>query len=295
MYRLILTLYRARIVALALLCGLLAVPAFGQGRGAANDLVRRVIQNEDKSSAARDRYIYKERQEKPQGTLVKQLIETDDGLVARILLANDKPLTPQQRAADEKKLNRLLKDPDEQRQRRKEQKQAEERSRTMVKALPDAFLFDHDGNEVIQGVPTVRLKFVPNPDFDPPIRETMVFRGMKGFLWVEPKQERLVKMDAELFEDVTFGWGILGKLYRGGRFVVEQSRIEGTRWETTRLEVDFTGKALLFKTIKIKQKETLYDFRRVPPRLTLAQGIELLRKSEDALAVQQGGSNGRAR
>jgi hypothetical protein len=35
-------------------------------------------------------------------------------------------------------------------------------------------------------------------------------------------QERIVKLDAHLIDDVNFGWGILGKLYKGGSLTIEQ-------------------------------------------------------------------------
>src|SRR3954469_24460918 len=153
-------------------------------QGTANDLVRRAIQNEDRASSSGPRYTYRLRSEKPERTVVKQMIETNEGVVARLISVNDKPPTPEQREADEKKLNKILNDPDEQSQRRKEQKEDEERTRVMVKALPDAFIYEYDGNEVVNGVSVLRLRFRPNPNFDPPARETMVYRGMEGRMWI---------------------------------------------------------------------------------------------------------------
>jgi hypothetical protein len=265
----------------ALLLG--ALPAFAQA-GNANDLVRRAIQNEDRASSGGPRYMYRLRSEKPERIVVKEIVETNDGLIARLVSVNDKPPTAEQRAADDKKLEKLLNDPEEQNKRKEEQKKDEERTRLMVKALPDAFIYQMDGNDVFNGVPVVRLAFTPNPNFDPPARETMVYRGMRGHMWIEPKEERLVKMDAQLFEDVTFGWGILGRLNKGGHFLIEQSKLGPSRWETTRMDLDFEGKALMFKTIKIREIETVSDFRAVPPNLSLAQGVELLRKADSVVA-----------
>ena len=262
---------------------LLSLSAYAQA-GTANDLVRRALANEDRASAGGPRYMYRLRSAKPERTVVKDLIETNEGMVARLVSVNGKPPTAEQRAADEKKLDKIVHDPDEQRQRREEQQKDEQRTRQMLKALPDAFLYDFDGTETVGAVATTRLRFQPNPNFDPPVRETMVYRGMHGHMWIEPKEERLVKMDAQLFEDVTFGWGILGRLNKGGHFVIEQSKIGPGRWETTRMDLDFVGKALLFKTIKIQEIETASDFRPVPSNLNLAQGVELLRKSDQVVA-----------
>jgi len=271
------------------LVALLALVSFAPAQttiqsGSANDLVRRVIANEDRSSKGGPRYRYKIREVKPERIVTKELIETNDGSVARLIAVNDLPPTPAQRASDEKKLDQLLNDPEVRRDRQKEQAEDERRTRLMVHALPDAFLYRFDGTEVVNGVALTRLDFQPNPDFDPPSRETMVYKGMRGHMWIEPKAERLVRIDATLFDDVTVGWGILGRLHKGGHFLVEQSQIGPSRWETTRMQLDFVGKALLFKTIKIKEDERAFDFRQVAPNLTLAQGIEQLRRSDQIVA-----------
>jgi hypothetical protein len=42
--------------------------------------------------------------------------------------------------------------------------------------------------------------------------------------------------------------------------------------------LSFTGKILLFKKLSIRSNDTFSDFRPVPSTLTLAQGVELLKK-----------------
>ena len=50
------------------------------------------------------------------------------------------------------------------------------------------------------------------------------------------------------------------------------------------MTLSFTGKMLFFKGITIKSNEVYSDFRPVPPDLTFAQGVELLRRQEAVLA-----------
>ena len=74
----------------------------------------------------------------------------------------------------------------------------------------------------------------------------------------------------------------------GGRFVVQQAPVNGGQWEITHMVLNFTGKALIFKTIKIRQDQTASDFRPVPTDLSLSQGLELLRKQDEEMADNQG-------
>ena len=104
---------------------------------------------------------------------------------------------------------------------------------------------------------------------------------------VEPRDLRVVRIDASLIQDATLGWGFLARLYKGGRFTLEQSLLPDGNWETTSMTLDFTGKAFLFKTIRIKQKQSITDFRPAPAELSLAEGIELLKKQDAAVAEKK--------
>jgi len=158
----------------------------------------------------------------------------------------------------------------------------------MVRALPDAFLYQYDGFEPGKnGQQVIRLKFKPNPDYDPPNRELQVYQGMEGTMLVDPSDERLAKIQARLFKGVNFGWGILGHLDPDGQFEVAQSRVGGDRWEVTEMRLRFTGRILLFKSLNINEHETAFDYRRAPENLSFIQGVEFLKKQPEFLAEKQ--------
>jgi hypothetical protein len=252
-------------------------------------LVHDTIENELKHAEDNTKYMYKDRRQTLNQTTTKEMVETDAGTVAKLIAWNDQPPTPQQRADDDAKLQNLLNNPDSMKKKHKEQDEDSTRVKKMFREIPKAFIFEYAGTEKGKnGMDLVKLKFKPKPDYDPPSREMTVYTAMQGSMWIDEKQERLVRMQAALFRDVNFGWGILGHLDKGGHFDVEQSDIGGGRWEATNMNIQFTGKALLFKNINMHQIETLTDFRRLPDKLTLAQGIEMLRKGETAVAANGG-------
>ncbi len=251
------------------------------------ELVRRAIANEDKASKEPVRFRYRLRTENPRGSKTQEMIETNDGVVARLVAVNDQPPSPDQRNADDLKLNRLMNDPQERARKARQQKEDEQRVTRMVRSLPDAFTYTYEGTTVGPTGELVRLSFVPNPKWEPPDRERQVFTGMKGNMLVDPREERLVKIEATLFRDVNFGWGFFGHLDKGGQFIVEQSKIAEDRWETTDMRLRFTGKVLLFKSLNINEHETASNYRQVPNNLNFAQGVELLRKDDTQLAEKQ--------
>ena len=88
----------------------------------------------------------------------------------------------------------------------------------------------------------------------------------------------MAKIDGTLEKEVGFGWGILGHLDKGGRFVVQQGTMGTGVWQVTRMDLDLTGKILFFKKLAFKSTQTFSDFHEAPPNLTFAQGVELLKK-----------------
>lgn len=271
-----------------------AAPAPGPSKAAplgltisANDLVRRAVDHQMQADSQPDvpRFMFVIRQQGKRGVITREHVETDEGIVSRAIAVADQPLTPELARGEEERLQKYLEDPELRRNKLKQQQEDDRRTRNIVRALPDAFLYTYDGAAPGKNGDLVRLTFVANPGYRPPSRELQALEGMEGAMLIDPGAMRLARIEARLVRDVNFGWGILGKLHKGGVFQVEQEDIGGV-WRPTTMDLNFTGRALLFKPIKIRNQQTASHFRRVPQHLSFAQGVALLR--------QQNGSGVRA-
>jgi hypothetical protein len=218
------------------------------------------------------------------------MVETQEAMVGILIAKNDRPLNAQERQAENDRVDRFVKDPEELNRKKALESENKERITRIVKALPDAFLYEFDGTEAgDQGVAgpgeqLVRLTFKPNPKYDPASRVELVLTGMQGYILIDTKQGRIAKIDGTLAKEVGFGWGILGHLDPGGHFLVDQADVEGGNWEVTRMELNLTGKVLFFKTLNFKSTKTYSDFHPAPPNLSFAEGVELLKKQKAVLA-----------
>jgi hypothetical protein len=258
-----------------------------------SELVRRAVANEIKSNSQGQKYMCRQRKETPAGSQTKLMVETRDAMVGMVVAYNDQPLNQQQRRDEYGRIERFLNQPAELERKRKQEKESAERVGLILKALPDAFLYEYDGTETGRpgvgksGDQLLRLKFRPNPRYDPPSHVEQVLTGMQGVVLLDPQKQRIARIDGTLFKDVGFGWGILGHLDRGGHFQVDQADVNDDNWTIARMDLAFTGKILLFKSIDIKSTEIYGDFHPVPPDLTFAQGIELLKQQQAAIAQNQ--------
>ena len=258
-----------------------------------SELVRRAVANEIKSNNQGQKYMCRQRKETPAGSQTKLMVETRDAMVGMVVAYNDQPLNQQQRRDEYGRIERFVNQPAELERKRKQEKDSAERVNLILRALPDAFLYEYDGTETGRpgvgksGDQLLRLKFRPNPRYDPPSHVEQVLTGMQGVVLLDPQKQRIARIDGTLFKDVGFGWGILGHLDRGGHFQVDQADVNDDHWTIARMDLAFTGKILLFKSIDIKSTEIYGDFHPVPPDLTFAQGIELLKQQQAAVAQNQ--------
>jgi hypothetical protein len=249
----------------------------------ATQYVKDTIKHQLEAEAAdHTHWRYRIHREDDKGSQDRDVIDSKEGQLARTVLLNGQPLTPEQRAADEARMKKLVSDPSERAKRDKRAKDDDEKGIQMLRAIPEAFIFKYEGAENGQ----VILSFFPNPHYTAPTRELQVFRSMSGKMWIYRAEGRLARMDGSLFEDVTFGWGLLGRLNKGGTFSVTQSRVADNHWVYVSLDVKMIGHAVIFKSINVRQVERISDFHRVSDNLTISQAYELLEKGEHPVSAE---------
>jgi hypothetical protein len=261
------------------------------GKTSPAELVRAAVARE--VAAADDpavKHMFRSRKQNPHGSQTKLYVETKDAMAGMVVAYNDQPLTPDQLSGEEARLDGLLDNPDQLQHKRSREKEDADRTLRIVKALPDAFLYEYAGTEPCPagvgkpGDQLVRLNFRPNPAYEPPSRVEQVLTGMRGYLLIDAEIRRVARIDGTLFKDVSFGWGFLGHLDKGGHFIVEQSDLGDGTWDITRMNLLFTGRILLFKGISIESDEVLSDFHRVPPDINFVQAVQLLKMEQAKLA-----------
>jgi len=253
----------------------------------ANDLVRETVAREvAAANQPQARHMFRSRKQTPKGSQTRLYVETKDAMAGMLIAINDQPLSTEQQQAERDHLNWLMGNPDQLRKKHAREKEDADRTLRIVKALPDAFHYEYAGTETgsaVMGKPgdeLVRLNFTPNPGYSPPSHVEQVLEGMQGYLVIDTTAHRIAKIDGTLFREVTFGWGVLGHLDKGGHFMVQQADVGDGSWDLTSMSLKMTGKILLFKSLSIIEDETLSDFRPVPLDLTFAKGVEMLNSQQ---------------
>jgi hypothetical protein len=231
-----------------------------------------VVANELTDRTEHSNWIYRITKVVEQQSVTELEVETKDGPVHRLLTINDAPLDSAQQKQETIRQEQLIRDPYQQLAIKKQNDADERRLEDFVRLLPNAFLFQYDGWDGSY----VRLAFRPDPAFVPPTMESKTLQSMVGTILVSPQQKRLAQMSGHLVENVDFGFGVLGRLLKGGTFEIERTQVSSSHWKTRLVDIHVSGRMLLFKTISKQQHETRSDFEPVSKDLDLRQAEELL-------------------
>jgi len=260
------------LIALLLTCTALAQKQHHPASADDLALIQRASESEIAELENPKPYRYQERLDWNWGSETRSVIATANGRADRIVMFNGEPLSPEQQAKQEHRLNKLLSDHDALKNELKDQESETQRRVRLVKAFPKAFIFGFAGSE--KGL--LRFDFRPDPDFSPKDRETQMYRGMEGSVWIEPVQERIVRIEGVLVKDVSFGWGVVGRLSKGGIYEIAQTQLSPGRWRITSMDIDLKGKMFLINSFRFQRKETNLRFQPVSGDMTLQEAIQEL-------------------
>ncbi|ADW70450.1 hypothetical protein [Granulicella tundricola] len=260
---------------LPLLLSLLTAGAQAQDLKDPKGLVSAAVQSElNANRTDHTAFIYRDHDTTPDHDTLNLVVETPEGLLQRRLENNGHPLNPDERRADDANINALLANVDLQRKRKKDSVHDDQQAEDFLKLLPVAFIWtlDHEQGELVY------LNFKPDPNYNPSTLEQRVLSALAGQIVISLPQKRIRTIKGALVDDVKFGYGLFGRLHKGGSFQVERREVAPRHWQVTESRVHLSGHALFFKNIGDQEDEIKTDFR-ISPAETLKQADEILKQS----------------
>jgi hypothetical protein len=116
----------------------------------------------------------------------------------------------------------------------------------LVDTMLTAFTRKWVGRETRDGHDCDVIELTPDPNFHPHSIAEGALAHANARIWVDRNEDQLVRGEAHVTSDIWFGGGVLGKLYKGGTFVLEQTEVAPGVWLPARYQFDFSGREFLF-------------------------------------------------
>jgi hypothetical protein len=195
----------------------------------------------------------------------------------RLVQVDDKPLSEKDQKKEDEKLEKFLskrRNEDEEDRRKREEKDRKDREegRAFVKDVVNAYDFRLVGEEQVSGVDTWVIEAIPRKDFKPTQPHADILKKIKGRMWIEKKDYNWVKVEAEAFDTISFGW-FLFRIHPGSRFVLETQNINRELWALKSLTIKGSARIALLKNEAIEQQDEFSNFKKFSSTITILPGV----------------------
>jgi hypothetical protein len=144
---------------------------------------------------------------------------------------------------------------------------AEEKRRTrtaIVEATREAYIATWLGREMQDGYSCDKLRLDPNPNFRPRTTASEFLAHARAMLWVDEKSGHVVRGEAEILRDISFGGGVLGKVYKGGHLLLKQQPVAPDVWLPVLYQYDLSGRKFVF-AFQLHNRAEIDHYRNLGP------------------------------
>ena len=255
---------------------LIASLASGLWAQDAAEIVRRAVAADSRNAELQRTYTYRQREEtreldssgKDKRVSIRTVeIRMMDGSPYRRLVArNDRPLSPEEQKLEDDKARFNLEQRDHEtpaaRERRiAEWRKREDKRREPLREVPDAYNFKPAGEETVNGAACWVIEATPKAGYKPKSTASAVLPALSGRIWVAKQDYGWVKTEMEAHDSFTMG-GFLLRLSKGSRIVIEQGSEGGGVWLPKLVEIQFSARLLLVKSLREDLKFGFSDYRK---------------------------------
>jgi hypothetical protein len=222
---------------------------------------------------------FRERKTDARGDTTREYIETQEGAVARLVERNGQPLTAAEDAGERQRLQDQLNAPADFMKHHAHDKGQRADAAQLVRMLPQAMLYSYaPGQPQPEGArsPQIVIDYKPNPAFHPPTTRAELLTGIEGRVWIDAQTRRMTRIEGEILHPVDFGYGLVARIFPGGKVVLEQTDAGGDRWVYSRLSEHVQVRVLMVKNIVQGSEASSWDFRLLPSLPHYQDAIRML-------------------
>lgn len=149
------------------------------------------------------------------------------------------------RKLEEAQARRARETPAERARRLERRQRAQAKYERSADDLLRVYRFTMVARQLVDGHPAIAIDFEPRADAAPVTDDGKIMTKVRGRAWISEDDFQLVRVDAETVGDVSYGWGVLGKLYSGTTASVERRKINNEVWLPAVVRVNAAGRAVI--------------------------------------------------
>ena len=130
----------------------------------------------------------------------------------------------------------------------------------MANEALDLFDFHVVGRDTWENEPAIVVTFTPRPGAAPRSREGRIAKAFSGRAWIHEFDHEVMNVEATAVDDVSFGWGMIAKIYKGSSARFTRRHIAGA-WLPVETRFDGSGRAIMVRKVDIDFKRDYFDYQ----------------------------------
>jgi hypothetical protein len=83
-----------------------------------------------------------------------------------------------------------------------------------------------------------------------------------GKLWVAEADGSIVKLDLTAFDDISVGYGVVGRVHEGARLEFARRRVNNEAWLPASSHISAKGRTLLFRPFTFDVRTDYLDYKK---------------------------------
>jgi hypothetical protein len=194
------------------------------------------------------------------GRTYKRLVEVDGKRLAPAELERrDEEHRQAVLAAAEREKNESAED------RARRQKKELDDQRETKQIVDDGFaVYDIKltGQEPRDGCQMTIAALTPRPNAQTRTEMGGYFKKFKGFAWVCNDDYQVARIEMEAIDDITIGWGLLGRVHEGSKFTFTRKKVNGEIWLPAEARFEASGRTLLFRKFQLFTVTSYSDYKK---------------------------------
>ena len=189
-------------------------------------------------------------------TVYRRLVEKDGKAVSPAEIAKQDKKYEKERA---KATRKSSSDPEKAARKRQEEEREEQEAIDEAFALYDVTM---EAREWLNDRPAIRFSFKPKPGFKTRTDAGKMLSKMSGQAWFDEETQEMARIDVETLQDISVGFGILGKLRKGATASFQRKYLNEEAWLPA--SAQFTGalRIMLVKGIRLELTNEFWDYRK---------------------------------
>lgn len=136
------------------------------------------------------------------------------------------------------------------------------REETVAAEVFDIYDISIVDRELLEGRSTILLRFEPRPGIAPSSKTGKFLKKFRGRAWIDEADHQVARIECELIDTLSFGFGVVARLKPGARVYFERHKINDEIWLPAIARWRGSARFFLVKGISIDAESAYSDYRK---------------------------------